>query len=119
MSKIIDMWRHLLDDDPKETHPGQWLGVYRDGADDPAFMLQCLEDFIHYGRQQYHLSISLMVKCFMLGTHSLWLSEWRHPTGGFHWFFSSRENLSTPKKEGKMEVITFFYKKNWPHLAET
>lgn len=31
-SKIIDKWRHFLEDDPKVTHLGQWVGLYCDGA---------------------------------------------------------------------------------------
>jgi hypothetical protein len=42
MSKIIGMWKHLLDDDVEDIHPRQWLGVYRVGADDPTFIVATL-----------------------------------------------------------------------------
>lgn len=87
-AKMIDKWRRLLEKDPKVIHQGQWVGFYCDGADNHAFILQCVEDFIPSRRQQYHLSMPLIVKCFTVGTHSKCLSEWWWPTWNFTGFFN-------------------------------
>jgi len=39
MSKIVDIWRRLIEDDPETTHSGKWAGFYFDNADDPTFVL--------------------------------------------------------------------------------
>jgi hypothetical protein len=42
--KISEKWQHLLEDDPDITHQGHWIGLYIDGREDHAFVLQCVTD---------------------------------------------------------------------------
>lgn len=128
-SKIIDKWRRLLEEDPEVTHPGHWVGLYCDGADGPAFVLQCAVNFIPFRRQQYHLSVPLTVKYFAIGTHSRCLSKWWRPTKDFTRFFHHvkiTHAAKGPKKDDKKEEIFFFYSKesilkwnlDWSRWAE-
>ena len=96
------------------THPRQWVGFYCDGTNDMTFVVQCSNDFIPYGRQQYHLSLSLMVDCFTVWTHLRCLNEGRHPNGNFTDFFHHVKTTYTargPKKERKKTEVTFLYGK--------
>lgn len=65
-------------------------------------------DFIPYGMQQYHLSLLLLVKCYLRS-----LSKWQDPTGNFIDIFHHFKIIYTTRgpKEGKEEEITFFYSK--------
>lgn len=74
-SKIIDKWMNLLEDDPEATHPRQWVGFYYKGMHDLPFMVLWADDLIRYARQQYHPSMPLTIKCFMMGTHLICLSK--------------------------------------------
>jgi hypothetical protein len=69
-SKIIDKWRHLLEDDQEVTYLRQSMGFYCDDVDDLAFVFRGLEDMVHSSMHQHYLSMPLLVKCFRVGTHS-------------------------------------------------
>ena len=49
--------------------------VYKDRAEDPIFVLQCLTIFTSPFMCLHHLFMPIRVQCFMVGTHSRWLSE--------------------------------------------
>lgn len=78
-SKIINQWRHLLEDDPLITHPGQWVGLYNEGVDNLGFVVRCSYEFTPLCTHQHHIIMPLSNKCFTVGTHSICLGEWEHP----------------------------------------
>ena len=57
--------------DPKATHAGQWIGLYVDEGEDPAFVLQCSIEFALWCMYQNCRFMPLNVKCYMVGTHLL------------------------------------------------
>lgn len=40
-TKSLANWRHVLEDDLDVTHTGQWVGLYREGTEDPVFVYKC------------------------------------------------------------------------------
>lgn len=101
MSKIIDQWRHLSEDDTEVTLSSQWIRLFKDGAQDPDFILQYSCDFTPSYMHQHHLTMSLFIEC---------LSEWENPFDEVVTFFHTFKIIRTtkwPKKQG----ITFIYGK--------
>lgn len=114
INKLSGKWRQLLENDTVTTHAGQWLGFYVAGGEDPAFVLQCTQDFSPQCMHYQHLSMPLQVQCYTMGTHSRCLSLWEKPIGEMEGLFHEVKFIHTTrgqKKEGEIEKIIFFYGK--------
>lgn len=96
-SKIIDKWRHLLEDDQEVTYLRQSMGFYCDDVDDLAFVLRWSN--VHSSMHQHYLSMPLSVKCFTVGTHSRCFSKQLHSTGDFTGFFHMLKSLTPQEGE--------------------
>ena len=115
-SKLADKWRHLLEEDADTTHPGQWLGLYVGKEDDPAFVVQCTNEFVPPQWQLQRVTLPLPTQCFTVGTYSRCLNEWAKPSGTLEGCFHEVKIIHTtrgPKnvKEEDRLTITFFYGK--------
>lgn len=111
VDKISAKWRSRLEDDEDTTYQREWVGFYVDGGEDPALVLQCQVDYTPTCMQLHHLSLSIPVQCFTVGTHSRCLREWEKPEGGMIGIFHKAKIIQThirPKREGEHEQITFF-----------
>lgn len=80
-NKFFGRWWHLLDVDSDATHPGDWIGLYKVGEEDPVLVLQCVTSFTPPCIQLRHLFMPLPVQCFIVGTHPIGLREWESPIG--------------------------------------
>lgn len=49
-----------------------WL--YRNGEEDPTFVVQCATDVAPNGKQQLYLTLPVKVKSYKVGMHSRYLS---------------------------------------------
>lgn len=108
--QVLDQWHHLLDDDLKIMLPGQWVGLYKDFEANPAFVMQCSTTYTTSCMHHYRFSMSLLPKCFTMGTLSWCLSEWGNPTRDMVGFFHKIEIMHTTRGQKKHE-ISFFYGK--------
>lgn len=60
--KSLANWRHVLEDDLDVTHTGQWVGFYREGTEDLAFVYQCSANCTPSCMHPHHLSMPLPFK---------------------------------------------------------
>lgn len=84
------------------------------------FVVQCVTDFAPHCMQIQHLSLPLMVQCFMVGTHSQCLREWENPIGNMTSFFHKVKIIYTnrgPKKDGEKEDFFFLMVKWAPSVG--
>lgn len=95
--KIFEQWRHKLEDNLDTIHPGQWIGFYMDGGEDPTFVMQCVTNFPPLCMQVQNLFMPLPVQCFTVGTHSRCLREWEKPTGDMVGFFHEVKIIHTTR----------------------
>ena len=58
--KIVEQWRHKLEDDSDTTHPGQWIGFYANGEEDRTCVMQCVTSFSPPCMQLHNLSMPLL-----------------------------------------------------------
>lgn len=89
-TKIIDQWQPFLEDDLDDTIPRQWVGLYREGDVDQTLVLRRLVEFTLFCIHQHHLTTSLRVKCFMMGTYSQCFNEWWEDPPGVSLVFYMR-----------------------------
>lgn len=61
-TKIINLWKHRLQDDPFITHPGQWVGFYIEDTNGPVFVLSRLAKFTCSCEYQLNMSLPFMDK---------------------------------------------------------
>lgn len=101
MCKIIDQWRHLSEDDTEVTLFRQWIGLFKDGAQDPDFIMQFSFDFTPSYMYQHHLTMSLFIKC---------LSEGEKPCDEVVTSFHMVQIIRTTRRQ-KKQGITFIYGK--------
>ena len=113
---FFDKWRHLLDEDTDTTHPGQWIGLYVGEEEDPAFVVQCTNEFVLLQWQLQRVTLHLPAQCFTVGTYSRCLNEWEKPSGTIEGCFYEIKIIQTtrwPKDVNEEDIltITFFYEK--------
>ena len=54
---ISEQWRNLLEDNEDTAYPGQWLGFYTKGEEDPVCVFQCEEGFTPECLQWYNATL--------------------------------------------------------------
>ena len=100
-NKILGQWQHVLEADLDITHPGQWIGFYKVGAEDPVFIQQCLIGFTPPCMRLHHLFLPLPIQCFTVGTQSRCLNEWENPNGDMVGLFHKVKIIHTTKRQKK------------------
>jgi hypothetical protein len=60
-SKIINLWKHRLEDDSFVTRLQQWVGFYIEDTNDLVYVLYCLAKFTPSCEYQLHLSLPLFL----------------------------------------------------------
>lgn len=114
-------WRNKLEDDSNTTHPGQWLGFYVDGGEDPTFVMKCVAGFSPSCMQLQSLSMPILVQCFTVGTHSRCLRGWEKPTRDMDGFFHKVKSY-IPLEARRRKVskrISFLFMLQRPRLNGT
>ena len=115
-----------MEEDMEATLPGQWVGFYCDGTNNPTFF-QLNAPMTSFPMANNNLPLT--VNCFMIGTPSRCLCEQRHFNHNFISCFhhvNITYTIKGPKKQEKKEETTFFYDKettlswdpNWWQLVE-
>lgn len=107
MNKILGQWQHLLEADPDINYPRQWIGFYKDGVEDPIFILQCLIGFTPPCMRLHHFSMPPRIQCFMVGTHFRCLSGWANPTRDMVGFFHDVKIIHTNRRQNKKKKSFF------------
>lgn len=87
MDKVNWQWSHLLQVDLDESLPGQWLGFYVDGEENPAIVFQCDTSFTPQCMHWHNATLPFSVQCYTVGTHSRCLRAWERPLGELEGLF--------------------------------
>lgn len=109
MDKIYGKWRHLLDEDSNTTSSGQWVGVYIDRGEYPTFVLNCVNEFAPSCMQLHHLSMSVPLQCFTVGTYSRCIREWESPVGYMVGFFHEVNIIHNTRGPQKKVIVRKSY----------
>lgn len=114
MNKVSDQWRYLLESDNGHVLPGQWLGFYENGEEDPTVVFRCDRDFTPKCLQWYNATLPFPVQCYMVGKHYRYLRLWKHLLGKIEGYFHKVKTMHTHRGPlvdcEKIELI-FFYGK--------
>ena len=113
-NKISEQWRHLLESDDGPALPGQWLGLYERGEEDPTVVFRCDKDFTPECIQWYSVTLPFPIQCYTVGKHSRCLRLWEHPLGEIQGYFHKVKTVHTqrgPVVDGEKIEFIFFYGK--------
>ena len=78
-NKISEECRGMFEDDFDTTISGRWIGLYKEGLEDPTFVFRDSPEFTATCLQHYNVTFLNPAPCFTMGTHFGCLRVWEHP----------------------------------------